>query len=100
LIVTELVMNALKHEFPDEKTAGHITVAYDTAGTDWKLSVSDNGVGKPDGVFAQPKTGLGSGIVKALAQQLGAQVETLASPEGTTVSVTHATFTAKAGQAA
>jgi two-component sensor histidine kinase len=58
-------------------------------------SVADNGVGKPDGVFAQPKIGLGTGIVTALAQQLGATVETLAGPEGTTVSVTHATFLAK-----
>jgi len=100
LIVTELVMNALKHAFPDEKTEGQITVAYDTAGTNWKLSVSDNGVGKPDGVFAQGKTGLGTGIIKALAQQLAAQVETLAGPEGTTVSVTHATFSAKEIRAA
>ena len=74
---------------------GQITVAYDVSGTDWKLSIADNGVSKPDGVFAQPKTGLGTGIVKALAQQLGAKVETLAGPEGTTVSVTHATFLAK-----
>jgi len=100
LIVTELVMNALKHAFPDEKTEGQITVAYDTAGTNWKLSVSDNGVGKPDGVFAQGKTGLGTGIIKALAHQLDAQVETLAGPEGTTVSVTHATFSAKEIRAA
>jgi two-component sensor histidine kinase len=100
LIVTELVMNALKHAFPDEKTEGQIIVAYDTAGTNWKLSVSDNGVGKPDGVFAQGKTGLGTGIIKALAQQLGAQVETLAGPEGTTVSITHATFSATGIRAA
>ena len=100
LIVTELVMNALKHAFPDEKTEGQITVAYDTAGTNWKLSVSDNGIGKPDGVFAQGKTGLGTGIIKALAQQLGAQVETLAGPEGTAVSITHATFSAKEIRAA
>ena len=71
------------------------TVAYDVSVTDWKLSIADNGVGKPDGVFAQPKTGLGTGIVTALAQQLGAKVETLAGPEGTTVSVTYATFSAK-----
>ena len=100
LIVTELVMNALKHAFPDEKTEGQIIVAYDTAGTNWKLSVSDNGIGKPDGVFAQGKTGLGTGIIKALAQQLGAQVETLAGPEGTAVSITHATFSAKEIRAA
>jgi len=36
-----------------------------------------------------------TGIVKALAQQLDAKVETLAGPEGTTVSITHATFPAK-----
>ena len=100
LIVTELVMNALKHAFADEKAEGQITVTYDMAGANWKLSVSDNGIGKPDGVFAQGKAGLGTGIVKALSQQLNAQVETLSGPEGTTVSITHATFTTSAVQAA
>ena len=100
LIVTELVMNALKHAFPDEKAKGRIIVAYDTIGTNWKLSISDNGIGKPDGGFAQGKSGLGTGIVKALAHQLDAQVETLAGPEGTTVSITHATFPTKVVQAA
>jgi chemotaxis protein methyltransferase CheR len=96
LIATELVMNALKHAFPDEKMKGRIDVAYDVDGTNWKLSVADNGVGKPDGVFAQAKTGLGTSIIKALAQNLNAKVETLAGPHGTTVSVTHATFITRA----
>ena len=100
LIVTELVMNALKHAFPDDKVEGQITVAYDMAGTNWKLSVSDNGIGKPDGVFAQGKSGLGTGIVKALSHQLDARVEILAGPKGTTVSITHATFSTKAIRAA
>ena len=93
-------MNALKHAFPNDKADGRITVAYDIAGTNWKLSVSDNGIGKPDGAFAQGKSGLGTGIVKALSHQLDAQVETLAGPEGTTVSITHATFPTKAVRAA
>ena len=93
LIVTELVMNALKHAFPNDTSDGRIAVQYDTAGTNWRLSVTDNGIGRPDGVFAQ-KTGLGTSIVKALAQQLGAHVETLAGPKGTSVSVTRATFSA------
>jgi len=92
LIATELVMNALKHAFPDQNMKGWINVGYDVDGTDWKLSVADNGIGKPDGVFAQPKTGLGTGIIKALAQDLNAKVETLAGPDGTVVSITHATF--------
>jgi two-component sensor histidine kinase len=92
LITTELVMNALKHAFPSEKMDGRISIAFDADGTNWKLSIADNGIGKPDGVFAQPKTGLGTGIIKALAQDLNAKVETLAGPEGTIVSITHATF--------
>ena len=95
LIVTELVVNSLKHAFSDNVKDGQIAVAYEVSGTDWKLSVSDNGSGKPDGVFAQPKTGLGTGIIKALAKQLDADVVTLSGPQGTTVSVTHATFEKK-----
>jgi two-component sensor histidine kinase len=94
LIVTELVMNALKHAF-HEKSDGQIIVGYDAAGTNWKLSVADNGIGRPDGVFAQAKTGLGTSIVKALANQLGAQFETSAGDKGTTVSVTRATFSGR-----
>lgn len=100
LITTELVMNALKHAFPDETTEGRIVIAYDVDGTNWKLSVADNGIGKPDGVFAQQKTGLGTGIIKALAQELNARIETLAGPEGTVVSITHATFAATVTRAA
>ena len=96
LIATELVMNALKHAFLPDRVGGRITVAYDVAGSNWKLSVSDNGIGKRDDVFTQPRNGLGTSIVKALAQQLGAQVETLVGPAGTTVSITHATFSSKA----
>ena len=100
LIATELVMNALKHAFPADKSDGRIVIAYDVDGTNWKLSVADNGAGRPDGVFAQSKTGLGTGIVKALAHQLGAKVETLADTAGTTVSITHATFWTKENRAA
>jgi two-component sensor histidine kinase len=92
LITTELVMNSLKHAFPRADTKGQIVIKYEIDGNDWELSVADDGVGKQDGVFAQPKTGLGTGIVKALAQALNAKVETLSGPGGTTVSVTHATF--------
>jgi len=95
LIVTELVINALKHAFPNGTEQGQIIVRYEVAGTNWKLSVSDDGVGKPDenvGRIGQIKPGLGTSIVKALADQLEARVEVLSGPQGTSVSVTHATF--------
>ena len=81
---------------PTIQAKGQITVTYDRAGTDWKLSISDNGAGKSDGNLAYEKSGLGTGIIKALSTQLDAQVETLTGPEGTTVSITHATLPAKA----
>jgi two-component sensor histidine kinase len=87
LIVTELVINALKHAFPDE-TEGRVTVSHEVDGTNWKISVADTGIGKPD----LTKAGLGTSIVKALAQQLDAVVEVSSDPNGTTVSVVHATF--------
>jgi chemotaxis protein methyltransferase CheR len=99
LIVTELVINAIKHAFNGTTKDGQIAVAFDVSGTDWKLSVTDNGTGTPDGV-SQPKTGLGTGIVNALAKQLNAKVETVSGPRGTSVSVTHATFATGKARAA
>ena len=100
LIVTELVINSLKHAFNADTKDGQITVAYDVSGTDWKLSIADNGVSRPTGAFPQPKTGLGTGIVNALAKQLNAQVETVSGSQGTTVSITHVTFASKKIKAA
>src|SRR5580700_1727781 len=60
LIVSELVLNALKHAFPGDRTDHRITVAYDVAGTNWKLSIADNGIGKRTDAFAQAKAGLGT----------------------------------------
>ena len=97
LLVTELVINALKHAFPAVTRAGRVVIAYEVAGTNWKLSISDNGIGVPDanaGRLGQKKSGLGTSIVKALAQQLEAQVDVISGPTGTTVTITHATFTA------
>jgi hypothetical protein len=39
-----------------------------------------------------PKNGLGTGIVKALAKQPDSLVVTISDRQGTTVSVTHATL--------
>ena len=95
LIVTELVMNALKHAFPSEKLDAAIVVSYRVAGTDWKLTVADNGVGKPDVSASATKPGLGTSLVKALTRQLDALVDIVSGPRGTAVTVTHATFKSK-----
>jgi len=68
-------------------------------GTNWKLRSLTMGLASGRRLCPR-KVGTCTGIVKALAHQLDAQVETLAGPEGTTVSITHATFPMKAVQAA
>jgi chemotaxis protein methyltransferase CheR len=95
LIVTELVMNALKHAFPGERRGAAIVVSYKVAETDWKLTVFDNGVGKPDVGAGGSKPGLGTSLIQALAKQLDARVDTASDSGGTAVSITHATFKAK-----
>ncbi len=92
LIVTELVINSLKHAFNENSKDARITVAYDVFGKDWKLVVADNGTGKAAGGSARPKSGLGTGIVSALASHLDAQVVTVSGPQGTIVSIAHSTL--------
>jgi two-component sensor histidine kinase len=88
LIVTELVINALKHAFPDHR-AGKITVGYVGEGADWTLSVSDDGVGMPVNP-GSARPGLGASIVEALARQLGADVQIDDAQPGTSVCIVHA----------
>ncbi|HEV7290631.1 sensor histidine kinase [Sphingomonas sp.] len=88
LIVTELVINALKHAFPDRTTPGCITVEYWSRPTGWKLTVSDDGIGMPyEGEAKKP--GLGTGIVDALSNQLDATVIVTDTAPGTRVAITH-----------
>jgi two-component sensor histidine kinase len=87
LIVTELVINALKHAFPGDRN-GKIKVDYRSHGPNWALSVTDNGIGMPADA-ADAKPGLGTGIVEALTKQLQARIEVSDAKPGTAVTVAH-----------
>ncbi|HEV2560796.1 MAG TPA: sensor histidine kinase [Rhizomicrobium sp.] len=100
LIVTELVINALKYAFPDTSKPAEVVVRYEVEGTNWKLSVCDNGVGRADNSGSVAKPGLGTSLVKALANQLDARVNITSGPTGVSVTITHATFTSRFPQAA
>jgi two-component sensor histidine kinase len=92
LIVTELVINALKHAFPDARE-GKIMVGYVSHGPNWSLSVRDDGVGMPSGSEAA-KAGLGTSIVEALANQLKARIQVVNLSPGTKVSIVHSQIAA------
>jgi PAS domain S-box-containing protein len=100
LIVTELAINALKHAFAPDVKAGRIVVGYEAKGSDWKLSVSDDGGGMAAIQPGMKPKGLGTSLVKALSQQLDAQIKTITGSAGTTISVTHATFQSRLSTAA
>lgn len=87
LIVTELVINSLKHAFPGHRH-GTITVAYATRGPNWTLSVTDDGIGMPEDA-EDTRPGLGTNIVEALAKRLDAEVSISSEKPGTSVSVAH-----------
>lgn len=88
LIVTELVINSLKHGFPESAGKGAIKVGFASTPEGWSLTVEDNGVGLPTD-YADAKPGLGTGIVNALATQLSATVAITDAKPGTCVTVTH-----------
>ena len=86
LIVTELVINALKHAFTGHQS-GEIAVTYRRQVSGWTLSVTDNGSGMPSGPNVKP--GLGTGIVDALAGQLEATVTVSDHAPGTAITLVH-----------
>ncbi|RDJ21808.1 PAS domain-containing protein [Bosea caraganae] len=87
LIVTELVINAIKHAFPKDH-GGTISVDYRSQGDAWTLSVADTGVGMPPGPDLA-KAGLGTSIVEALCKQLQARIEVVSDSSGTRISISH-----------
>lgn len=88
LIVTELVINSLKHAFTGVDAKGAIRVGFNATGDGWVLTVADDGIGI-QGNHASGKPGLGTGIVNALAAQLAATVEVTDANPGCLVSIIH-----------
>ncbi len=90
LIVNELVANALKHAFPDRTAedrepvigVGFEVDAHDNA----RLSVSDNGVGLPEGYDPRSEGSMGLQSVVALAEhQLAGSIRVVGPPGATWV---------------
>jgi two-component sensor histidine kinase len=69
LILNELITNALKYGCQPDKP-GKILVKFGTIGEDYRLSVSDNGVGLPEGFSTRTTKSLGMRAIDALARQL------------------------------
>jgi|GEM_PF-1779913 len=86
LIINELVSNALKHAFPDERPGVIIVAVQQAAGTGapgrMLLRVSDDGAGLPPGIDLRQASSLGMQLVAALAVQLGGTMAVERPEEG------------------
>lgn len=72
LMVNELLMNAMKHAFPGERK-GEIRIGLARSCEHAKFFISDNGVGAR--AAANPdREGVGTRLIKQLAQQAGAEL--------------------------
>lgn len=88
LIVTELVINAIKYAFPTNRADALVLVRYESHGDAWVLIIQDNGVGA-ESPTPSAHAGLGTAIVEALVKQLDGRM-TLSAGPGMTVSIRHA----------
>lgn len=86
LIVNELVSNSLKHAFPGGRR-GRVEVALHADGSVVTLSVSDDGVGMPDGLDLRAPGTLGLQLVRILTEQVGGTIQLDRGP-GTRFSIT------------
>lgn len=83
LIVNELVTNASKYAFPDDR-GGTICVELCRTGSELVLSVCDDGVGMPSDPADGPLgSGLGQRLVRSFSAQLGGSFECSQSAVGT-----------------
>ena len=81
IIVNELVTNALKHAFPDDRH-GAITVSLKKESNRLQLSVTDNGVGMKRSGRARGN-GLGSRLIETFVKRLGADYQSTSDEAGT-----------------
>jgi two-component sensor histidine kinase len=92
LIVTELVSNSIKHAFPEGET-GVITVDISMVREgDYRLVVSDNGVGLPDDWKLEDLSTLGLQLVSSLTDQLSGTME-ITSGSGTAFTISFREYT-------
>jgi two-component sensor histidine kinase len=87
LILNELITNALKHAFPQERN-GTVRVEVDQAATGRvRLAVKDDGVGLPKDLDIRHADTLGMQLVCTLAEQLAAKLEVSRTEPGTAFEV-------------
>ena len=74
IIINEVVTNSIKHAFPANEP-GTILIRMHKVSGKYHLSISDSGIGLPDGWNAQVGKGLGLTLISSLVKQLYGSLE-------------------------
>lgn len=85
LVLNELVTNTMKHAFPDNRK-GEINIKFYSKGDDFILTVSDNGIGLPEGLDYKNTDSLGLRLVNSLTDQINGSIS-LDQNKGTTFKI-------------
>lgn len=81
MLISELMSNSLKHAFPDGRT-GEIGISLHPLPEpgQWRLQVSDSGIGLPPDFEERRKTSLGLQLAGDMATQMGGALQVGAGP--------------------
>ena len=88
LIANEILMNAFRHAFPDERQ-GKITIDLkeeDSSSGLYNLRITDNGIGLPEGFSINERTSMGMLIIHLLVDQIDARL-VIENQQGTSFSI-------------
>ncbi len=88
LLINELVTNAFKYAYPGG--SGPVFVSIEPGTADVTITVSDNGVGLPDGFSIENADSLGMVLITGMVSQLSGRLEVLPRQQGATFVITAA----------
>ena len=74
IIINELLSNAFKYAFDENKTDGFISIRFHETDHKYKLTVADNGIGLPVSVNIENSNTLGLQLINSLVEQLSGEL--------------------------
>jgi two-component sensor histidine kinase len=86
LVVAELVTNSFKYAYP-AGAKGNVNVDFKRTTSGWRLEISDDGRGLPEGFDVDQSKGFGMKIVKTFVRKLNAKLEVSSRPGRTTFEI-------------
>jgi len=82
LIANEIIVNSIKHAFPNHQEGEISTRLYTTSRNQVKLVIKDNGIGIPNSISLENPDTLGMQIISLLTEQINGKV-TISRNKGT-----------------